>query len=297
VTKVERPLTLLVEPLENAAFQRAIKSAAEGRQSRKEPPRPSARRKLEAGPESDSKAQPDYDLRVIRFGPGWATRGPFGAAARQGSRHPLIEALTTRAARTDAAASGIVVFSDGPQQRRMKSLAWRHHRAPGLPVGPSAKPKGYRRDARQLGAPELPFAGRQFQNRLTLQAFAEGQQTRSDVFNRGKNLIPLGAIAIRADPFEQKGTISFTPKELGPIAFSGSWPGSRASKITQNNPQRFKSRGRRDKIPRWTVVGSPAWKPTFLRMAMKQEHIDRGWVVRFLRTPTGYRRVTERKIS
>ncbi len=43
-------------------------------------------------------------------------------------------------------------------------------------------------------------------------------------FNRGKNLVTTRPIAIDADPFEQKVTLSFTPKELGTHAFSVSIP-------------------------------------------------------------------------
>ena len=60
-------------------------------------------------------------------------------------------------------------------------------------------------------------------------------------FNRGKNLITTRTVAIDADPFEQKITLSFTPKDLGTHGFSVSIPAQAGEQITQNNRKNSKS--------------------------------------------------------
>jgi uncharacterized membrane protein len=116
-------------------------------------------------------------------------------------------------------------------------------------------------------------------------------------FNRGKNLITTRAIAIDADPFEQKVTLSFTPKELGTHAFSVSLPVQPGEQISQNNQKEFKVEVRRDKIRVLTLSGSPAWNYRFLRMAMKQDPLIELVSFVFLRTPTDTVDVPENQLS
>ena len=61
-------------------------------------------------------------------------------------------------------------------------------------------------------------------------------------FNRGKNLITTRTITIDADPFEQKVTLSFTPKEFGTHAFSVSLPPQPGEQITPKQSKRIQSR-------------------------------------------------------
>jgi hypothetical protein len=123
----------------------------------------------------------------------------------------------------------------------------------------------------RVGAPEFAFRGREFKLDLTIEASGMKGKTVPMFFNRGKNLVTTRPIAIDSDLFEQKITLSFTPRELGTHAFSVSIPNQPGEQITQNNHKEFKVDVRRDKIRVLTLSGSPAWNYRFLRMAMKQD--------------------------
>src|SRR5258705_63781 len=210
---------------------------------------------------------------------------------------PALIDLLQRAARDGAARSGIVVFSDGITNGEMKSLDGAAIAAPVFTVG-VGETEGFT-DVRiaKLGAPEFAFRGREFKIDLTLQAFGMKGKTVPLFFNRGKNLITTRAIAINADPFEQKVTLSFTPKELGTHAFSVSLPAQPGEQITQNNQKEFKVEVRRDKIRVLTLSGSPAWNYRFLRMAMKQDPLIELVSFVFLRTPTDTVDVPDNQLS
>ena len=297
VTKLRRPLTLLVDTSQSMSFPASAKSAAgdKGAKSRLD----LVKEKLEAGPEPlIQRLNRDYDLRVIRFGTGLESIAP-GSLERLRAQDPgtrLIE-LLQRAARDGAARSGIVVFSDGITNGEMKSLDGAAIAAPVFTVG-VGETEGFT-DVRiaKLGAPEFAFRGREFKIDLTLQAFGMKGKSVPLFFNRGKNIITTRAIAIDADPFEQKVTLSFTPKELGTHAFSVSLPAQPGEQITQNNQKEFKVEVRRDKIRVLTLSGSPAWNYRFLRMAMKQDPLIELVSFVFLRTPTDTVDVPENQLS
>ena len=297
VTKLRRPLTLLVDTSQSMSFPANAKSAAgdQAAKSRLD----LVKEKLEAGPEPlIQRLNRDYDLRVIRFGTGLESIAP-GSLERLRAQDPgtrLIE-LLQRAARDGAARSGIVVFSDGITNGEMKSLDGAAIAAPVFTVG-VGETEGFT-DVRiaKLGAPEFAFRGREFKIDLTLQAFGLKGKSVPLFFNRGKNLITTRAIAIDADPFEQKVTLSFTPKELGTHAFSVSLPAQPGEQISQNNQKEFKVEVRRDKIRVLTLSGSPAWNYRFLRMAMKQDPLIELVSFVFLRTPTDTVDVPENQLS
>jgi hypothetical protein len=75
VTKLRRPLTLLVDTSQSMSFPASAKSAAgdKGAKSRLD----LVKEKLEAGPEPlIQRLNRDYDLRVIRFGTGLESIAP-----------------------------------------------------------------------------------------------------------------------------------------------------------------------------------------------------------------------------
>jgi uncharacterized membrane protein len=297
VTKLRRPLTLLIDTSQSMSFPANAKNTSgdKGAKSRLD----LVKEKLEAGSEPlIQRLSRDYDLRVIRFGTGLEPIAPGSLerlrAADPGTR--LIE-LVQRAARDGAARSGIVLFSDGIANGEMKSLNGTALPAPVFAVG-VGDTEGFT-DLRiaRLGAPEFAFRGREFKIELTVQAYGLKGKSVPLLFNRGKNLISTRAIAIDADPFEQKITLSFTPKDLGTHVFSVSLPAQPGEQITQNNQKEFKVDVRRDKIRVLTLSGSPAWNYRFLRMAMKQDPLIELVSFVFLRTPTDTVDVPENQLS
>ena len=241
----------------------------------------------------------DYDLRVIRFGTSLEPMAPGGIANLKaqapGSR--LLELLQT-AARDGGAQSALVVFSDGITNGERKSLEG----APPLPVPVFTvgvgESEGFT-DVRiaKLGAPEFAFRGREFKIDLTIQASGMKGRSVPLFFNRGKNLVTTRTVAIDADSFEQKVTLSFTPKELGTHGFSLSIPAQAGEQITQNNHKDFKVDVQRDKIRVLTLSGSPSWNYRFLRMAMKQDPLIELVSFVFLRTPMDTVDVPESQLS
>jgi len=300
-TKLRRPLTLLIDTSQSMAFPAGAKTSADGKsaQSRLD----LVREKLEAGPnKNDSlieKLNRDYDLRVIRFGTSLESIGPGNLAALKpqdpGTR--LLE-LLQQAARDSAAQSGIIVFSDGIANGDKRSLDG----APPLPVPVFTVGVGDAEnftDVRiaKLSAPEFAFRGREFKLDLTVAASGMKGKSLPLFFNRGKNLITTKNIAIDTDPFEQKITLSFTPKDLGTHGFSVSIPAQPGEQIAQNNHKEFKVDVQRDKIRVLTLSGSPAWNYRFLRMAMKQDPLIELISFVFLRTPSDSVDVPESQLS
>ena len=301
VSKLRRPLTLLIDTSQSMGFPAGAKTSVEGKsaQSRLD----LVREKLQAGAnKNDSlmdKLNRDYDLRVIRFGTSLESIAPGNLAGLKpqdpGTR--LLE-LLQQAARDSAAQSGIVLFSDGIANGDRKSLDG----APPLPVPVFTVGVGDAEnftDVRiaKLGAPEFAFRGREFKLDLTVAASGMKGKSLPLYFNRGKNLITTRNIAIDADPFEQKITLSFTPKDLGTHGFSVSMPAQPGEQITQNNYKEFKVDVQRDKIRVLTLSGSPAWNYRFLRMAMKQDPLIELISFVFLRTPSDSVDVPESQLS
>ena len=301
VSKLRRPLTLLIDTSQSMAFPAGAKTSVEGKsaQSRLD----LVREKLQAGAnKNDSlmdKLNRDYDLRVIRFGTSLESIAPGNLAGLKpqdpGTR--LLE-LLQQTARDSAAQSGIVLFSDGIANGDRQSLDG----ASPLPVPVFTVGVGDAEnftDVRiaKLGAPEFAFRGREFKLDLTVAASGMKGKSLPLYFNRGKNLITTRNIAIDADPFEQKITLSFTPKDLGTHGFSVSMPPQPGEQITQNNHKEFKVDVQRDKIRVLTLSGSPAWNYRFLRMAMKQDPLIELISFVFLRTPSDSVDVPESQLS
>jgi uncharacterized membrane protein len=190
-----------------------------------------------------------------------------------------------------------VLFSDGITNGERKSLDGIPLPVPVFTVGVGDSEGFIDVRIAKLGAPEFAFRGREFKIELTLQASGMKGKTVPLFFNRGKNLITTRTVTIDADPFEQKVTLSFTPKELGTHGFSVAVPTQPGEQITQNNQKEFKVDVQRDKIRVLTLSGSPAWNYRFLRMAMKQDPLIELVSFVFLRTPTDTVDVPESQLS
>ena len=297
-TKLRRPLTVLIDSSQSMAFPADPKAAA----GDKAPPSrlEVVREKLTGGQEPlIQKLHRDYDLRLVRFGTSLEPIAPASLAGMRaqdpGTR--LLELLQATA-RDSAAQSAIVVFSDGIANGDRKSL---DGMAP-LPVPVFAVGVGQTEgftDVRiaRVGAPDFAFRGREFKIDLTIQASGMKGRTVPLYFNRGKNLIATRPVAIDSDLFDQKVTLSFTPKEIGTHGFSVSIPAQAGEQITPNNQKDFKVDVQRDKIRILTLSGSPAWNYRFLRMAMKQDPLIELVSFVFLRTPMDTVDVPESQLS
>jgi uncharacterized membrane protein len=298
VTKLRRPLTVLVDDSQSMTFPATPKGAPEGK--------PGASRldlvkqKLLGGEDPlIQKLSRDYDLRVYRFGTGLEPIAPSAVAdlKAQDQGTQLVELLQV-AAKEAGAQSGVVVFSDGIANGDRKSLEG----SSALPVPVFAvgvgETEGFM-DVRvtELRAPEFAFRGREFKLDLTVRASGMKGKSVPLYFNRGAGLITSRTVSIDADDFTQKVTLSFTPKEIGPHNFSLSVPPQPGEQITQNNHKDFKVEVQRDKIRVLTLSGSPAWNYRFLRMAMKQDPLIELVSFVFLRTPTDTVDVPDTRLS
>src|ERR1051326_6406353 len=207
----------------------------------------------------------DYDLRIYQFSTALAPVAP--------SAIPQLEA--TGEGRIGGAAPQIPVIAVG--------------------AGDS---KGYI-DLRlaDVTAPEFGFRGREFKIDLVVQAYGLAGKSVPIYFNRGKSLVATKNIDIDRDAFEQRVTLSYTPKEIGAQSFSVNTPVLPGEAIADNNHKEFKVDVRRDKLRVLTLSGSPAWNYRFLRMALKQDpFIDLVSFV-FLRTPTDVVDVPDNQLS
>ncbi|MSP40274.1 MAG: hypothetical protein EXR70_17435 [Deltaproteobacteria bacterium] len=299
VSKLRRPLTLLIDSSQSMSFSAGGKSPDKNAKSRLDLTRDKLETPIANNETLLQKMNRDFDLRVIRFGTGLEPIAP-GSLAKLTAQDPgtrLLELLQS-AAKDSAAQSGIVVFSDGITNGDRKSLDG----APPWPVPVFTVGVGDAEnfiDVRiaKLGAPEFAFRGREFKIDLTVAASGMKGKSVPLFFNRGKNLVTTRNIAIDADPFEQKITLSFTPKDLGTHGFSVSIPAQPGEQIAQNNQKEFKVDVQRDKIRVLTLSGSPAWNYRFLRMALKQDPLIELVSFVFLRTPTDTVDVPESQLS
>jgi hypothetical protein len=298
VTKLRRPLTVLLDSSQSMAFPASAKPTQDGKpgKSRFDVMREAL---LDSKDPLIQKLKRDYDLRVFRFGTSLEPIAPASISQLkpqdQGTR--LLELLQTAA--SDAGAqSGILLFTDGITNGDKKSLEG----SPALPVPIFAvglgETEGFT-DVRiaDVRAPEFAFRGRELKLDLTVQAYGLKGKTFPLYFNRGKNLITSRSINVDADPYEQKITLSFMPKELGTHSFSLSIPVQPGEHLTQNNQKEFKVDVQRDKIRVLTLSGSPSWNYRFLRMAMKQDPLIELVSFVFLRTPTDNVDVPENQLS
>jgi uncharacterized membrane protein len=298
VAKLRRPLTVLVDNSQSMGFPASAKPAQDGQPGKSR--LDLVKEKLLSGKEPlIQELSRDYDLQLYRFG---TTLEPIGPAAisqlktqDQGTRLlEVLQSVTLEAAEQ----SGILLFSDGTANGDRRVL----EAAQSLPVPVFAVGVGDTEgftDVRiaDLRAPEFAFRGRELKLELTVQAYGLKGKTFPLYFNRGKNLITSRSINVNAEPFEQKITLSFTPKEIGTHGFSLQIPVQSGEQITQNNQKEFKLDVQRDKIRVLTLSGSPAWNYRFLRMALKQDPLIELVSFVFLRTPTDSVDVPENQLS
>jgi len=298
VTKLRRPLTVLIDSSESMAFPASSKATQDGKPGKSR--LDLVREKLLNGQEPlIQKLNRDYDLRLYRFGTSVEPISPGSLsqlkAQDEGTR--LLE-LLPRAATDAGAQSGILLFTDGITNGDQKTLDGTPALSvPVFTVG-VGETEGFT-DVRiaEVRAPEFAFRGREFKIDLTVQAYGLKGKSVPLYFNRGKNLITSRPVAIDSDSFEQKITFSFNPKELGTHSFSLSIPAQPGEQITENNHKEFKVDVHRDKIRVLTLSGSPAWNYRFLRMSMKQDPLIELVSFVFLRTPTDTVDVPDNQLS
>src|SRR5215510_9975987 len=298
VAKLRRPLTFLVDSSQSMAFPASTQPTPDGQTAKSR--LDLVRDTLLAGKEPlIQELNRDYDLHLYRFGTALEPIAPASIAQLkaqdQGTR--LLEVLQS-AAREAGEQSGILLFTDGIANGDKKTLEeTKSLPVPIFTVG-VGDTDGFT-DVRiaDLRVPEFAFRGRELKLDLTVQAYGLKGKTFPLYFNRGKNLITSRSINVNADPFEQKITFSFTPKEIGSHSFSLAIPNQPGEQITQNNQKDFKIDVQRDKIRVLTLSGSPAWNYRFLRMAMKQDPLIELVSFVFLRTPTDTVDVPESQLS
>ncbi len=298
VTKLRRPLTVLIDNSESMAFPAIAKPTTEIKSGKSR--LDVIREKLLEGQEPFiQKLRRDYDLRLYRVGTSLEPMAPesIGQLKAQDQGTRLLELLWV-AAQEAGSQAGILLFSDGITNGDKTALDG----GPAFPVPVFVVGVGDTEgftDARiaDLRAPEFAFRGREFKFDVTIRAYGLKGKTLPLYFNRGKNLIITRSLTIDADPFEQKLTLGFTPKDLGTHSFSLNLPTQPGEQITQNNHKEFKVEVQRDKIRVLTLSGSPAWNYRFLRMAMKQDPLIELVSFVFLRTPTDSVDVPDNQLS
>jgi uncharacterized membrane protein len=298
VTKLRRPLTVLIDSSESMAFPASSKATQDGKPGKSR--LDLVREKLLNGQEPlIQKLNRDYDLRLYRFGTSVEpiSPGSLSKLKAQDGGTRLLE-LLPRAATDAGAQSGILLFTDGITNGDQKTLDGTP--APSVPVFTVGvgETEGFT-DVRiaEVRGPEFAFRGREFKIDLTVQAYGLKGKSVPLYFNRGKNLITSRPVAIDSDSFEQKITFSFNPKELGTHSFSLGIPAQPGEQIMENNHKEFKVDVHRDKIRVLTLSGSPAWNYRFLRMAMKQDPLIELVSFVFLRTPTDTVDVPDNQLS
>ncbi|HWO43145.1 MAG TPA: glutamine amidotransferase [Candidatus Eisenbacteria bacterium] len=298
VTKLRRPLTVLIDSSASMAFPLSAGDAVDGRPSKSR--LDAVKEKLLAG--SDPAIQRlgrEYDLKLFKFGADLEPIAPSSiaqlAARDQGTR--LLD-LVEQAARQNSGQAGILVFSDGINNGEKQELDG----AAGLPVPVFTVGAGDERgftDLRivEVRAPEFGFRGREFKVDVVVQSHGLNGRSVPLYFNRGRNLITSRTITITSELFEQTVTLGFTPKEIGSHHFTVSLPQQPGEHIAQNNQKEFKVDVQRDKIRVLTLSGSPAWNYRFLRMALKQDPLIDLVSFVFLRTPTDSVDVPDNQLS
>ncbi|HET8562596.1 MAG TPA: hypothetical protein VFM35_01865, partial [Candidatus Binatia bacterium] len=298
ITKLRRPLTVLVDTSQSMAFPADPKSSADGKPARSR--LDVLKEKLLDGKEPVlQKLSRDYELRLFRFGTALEPIEPSVVSQLkphdQGTR--LLEVLQ-EVEREGGAQAGILLFSDGITNGNQVDVdGMGQLPVPVFTVG-VGEVEGFT-DIRiaDLRTPEFGFRGRELKLDVTIQAYGLKGKTVPLYFNRGKSLITSRSINIDADPFEQKVTLGFTPREIGSHNFTITLPTQPGEQITQNNHKEFKIDVQRDKIRVLTLSGSPAWNYRFLRMAMKQDPLIELVSFVFLRTPTDSVDVPDNRLS
>ena len=288
VTKLRRPLNLLIDTSKSMGL-----------------PGPSGKSRLDTVKEKLTggndplirRLERDYDLRIYQFSTALAPVAPSAIpqleATGKGTR---LAELLSEAGRDAGANAAIMVVSDGIANGEGR-IGGAAPQIPVIAVG-AGDSKGYI-DLRlaDVTAPEFGFRGREFKIDLVVQAYGLAGKSVPIYFNRGKSLVATKNIDIDRDAFEQRVTLSYTPKEIGAQSFSVNTPVLPGEAIADNNHKEFKVDVRRDKLRVLTLSGSPAWNYRFLRMALKQDpFIDLVSFV-FLRTPTDVVDVPDSQLS
>lgn len=295
VTKLRRPLTLLLDASQSMTFPAKSETKADAK-SRLQ----TVKETLTAGDQPLIQSlNRDYDLRVIRLGTHLEPIAPSGIADTQATAPgtKLLELLQATA-QDVATHSGIVLFTDGISNGDRKTLeAGAKFPVPVFTVG-AADAEGFV-DIRiaKVGAPEFAFRNREFAVELTLEATGLKGKMVPVYFNRGKSLASRENITIDAENFAKKVTFRFTPKDLGTHSFSVTVPNQSGEVITQNNHKEFKVEVQRDKVRVLTLSGAPAWNYRFLRMAVKQDPLIDLVSFVFLRTPSDSVDVPQTELS
>jgi uncharacterized membrane protein len=298
VKKLRRPLTVLVDSSQSMAFPVNANGARDGQPSKNR--LESIKEKLFTGNDPlIHQLSRDYDLKIFKFG---ATLEPIApssisqlTAQDQGTR--LVE-VVEEAAKENGAQAAMIVFSDGIANGEKKEIdSARSLPIPVFTVGVGAA-EGFT-DLRivEIRAPDFGFRGRELKLDVIVEAHGLKDKSVPLYFNRGRNLITSQSIKINSDSFEQKLTLSFTPREIGTHHFTVTMPQQPGEQIPQNNQKEFKVDIRRDKIRVLTLSGSPAWNYRFLRMAMKQDPLIDLVSFVFLRTPTDSVDVPDNQLS
>src|SRR3989338_899256 len=298
VHKLRRPLTVLLDPSQSMSFPAAPSAGRDAEQGKSRIDL--VKEKLSEGKEPlIQRLARDYDLRFYQFSTRLEPIGPasLGRLEARGKGSRLPEGL--REASLDGGPqAGILLFSDGIANGESGPLdESASFPVPIFPIG-VGDVQGFT-DLRitDLSAPEFAFRGRELKIDLTVQAYGLAGKSVPLYFNRGTNLVSSRTIAIDKEAFEQRLTLSYTPREIGPHSFSLTLPPQAGELTTQNNQREFKIEVQRDKLRVLTLSGAPSWNYRFLRMALKQDpFIDLISFV-FLRTPTDSVDVPDNQLS
>jgi uncharacterized membrane protein len=298
VTKLRRPLTVLIDSSQSMSFPLSPNGTRDGKPSKSR--LDSVKEKLLSGNDPlIHKLSRDYDLKILKFGAGLESISPSSVAqlGPHDQETRLVELLQS-AAKETARQAGIIVVSDGIANGSKKDLDG----ATALPVPVFAIAVGETdgfTDLRivEVRAPEFAFRGRELKLDVIIEAHGLKDKSVPLFFNRGRNLIASQNIKIDSEAFEQKVTLSFTPREIGTHHFTVSMPQQSGEQIAQNNVKEFKVDVQRDKIRVLTLSGSPAWNYRFLRMALKQDPLVDLVSFVFLRTPTDSVDVPDNQLS
>ena len=287
-TSLRRPLVVLLD----ASGSMGLPS------SRGDASRFEAARKVLDDPGLKQGLAGKYDLKVYTFDRETTLSDLDGlaGAAPEGDASRLFRALE-RVTEDEPEAAGVVVVSDGIVNPAGALDEFKGHPRPVLAVG-VGQPEGFR-DLRIAGlrAPELAFRGRAATIDFTIQAYGMAGVQVPLYFNLGRNLVSTHPITIDRDPYENRITLNYTPRDLGAHGFTLTLPEQSGEIIAGNNRKAFHMEVRRDKIRVLTLSGSPSWNYRFLRFALKQDPFLELVSFVFLRTPNDVVDVRENELS
>ncbi len=287
-TSLRRPLVVLLD----ASGSMGLPS------SRGDASRFEAARKVLDDPGLKQGLAGKYDLKVYTFDRETTLSDLDGlaGAAPEGDASRLFRALE-RVTEDEPEAAGVVVVSDGIVNPAGALDEFKGHSRPVLAVG-VGQPEGFR-DLRIAGlrAPELAFRGRAATIDFTIQAYGMAGVQVPLYFNLGRNLVSTHPITIDRDPYENRITLNYTPRDLGAHGFTLTLPEQSGEIIAGNNRKAFHMEVRRDKIRVLTLSGSPSWNYRFLRFALKQDPFLELVSFVFLRTPNDVVDVRENELS